>query len=208
MPLHFDFTNIKDYENKCYGKDGKINPLTDMLVWLTMSCDLGEITDGNYKDFYARVDVMQKLCGAFLSNADGTDFVISEEEVKDHIGLTTNVMNKSFDFFMSKVSTLMKEKYRLGQTGVAPQLEYAGLILQRLASDLNFGAGEEILDQPDFKDVWEDACDDAGFPNLFKGESPIDELSEAMRYFGELISHVGEEMRSCEFENSMKVAAK
>jgi hypothetical protein len=68
---------------------------THALIWLTMSVGLGQITAKNWKTFYTRVNYIESLRGARRSrrNEDGTvsPLFITPQDVRDHIGLGTNV---------------------------------------------------------------------------------------------------------------------
>jgi hypothetical protein len=68
---------------------------THALIFLTMSIGMGAITKKNWTEFYARVRAEEKLHGARRSQklVDGkwVDCPITAQDVKDHIGLSTNV---------------------------------------------------------------------------------------------------------------------
>ena len=68
---------------------------THALIFLTMSVGMGAITEKNWTEFYARVRAEEKLHGARRTQklVDGkwVDCPITAQDVKDHIGLSTNV---------------------------------------------------------------------------------------------------------------------
>jgi hypothetical protein len=67
---------------------------THALIFLTMSVGMGAITEKNWTEFYARVRAEEKLHGARRSQklVEGkwVDCPITAQDVKDHIGLSTN----------------------------------------------------------------------------------------------------------------------
>lgn len=103
MALTWDVSKIHDYENvtsivaeedlPSYGvKAGETmwNPVTTALVWHSLSTGIGDITEENADEVYARIALVEKLHGANLIR-DGKPRYITPEEVRAHIGLTTNV---------------------------------------------------------------------------------------------------------------------
>jgi len=63
---------------------------TEALIWLTMAVGMGTITEKNWRQFYTRVSFVERVFGARRRNEKGPVF-IAPEDVKAHIGLTTNV---------------------------------------------------------------------------------------------------------------------
>lgn len=79
-----------------------MNPLTNVLIWATISVDLGSITQENAGEFFARLRFTEKQLGPFLIRAEvdgvrpeGVNAFITPEEVIAHIGLVCNVSNKT-----------------------------------------------------------------------------------------------------------------
>ena len=79
----------------------RLSPLTNVLIWATMSVGMGSITEANYGEFWARINMMERLTGPFLSKPtdNGKSWEprhITLEEVKAHTGLGTNVHLESW----------------------------------------------------------------------------------------------------------------
>ncbi len=67
----------------------RMSVTTHTLIFATMSVDMGSITEKNADEFYRRLTVVERD-GAFRRSEDGpVPFTL--DEVKAHIGLTTNV---------------------------------------------------------------------------------------------------------------------
>ena len=64
---------------------------TEALIWLTMAVNMGQITEKNWRQFYTRVAFVERVFGARRRNREGGHVYFTPAEVKDHIGLTTNV---------------------------------------------------------------------------------------------------------------------
>lgn len=77
---------------------------TQSLVWLCLSVDMQGITESNWKEFYKRVNIYQKMV-----NESKPEDEITPLEVFMHIGLATNVVTKPFGEWMAKVSKLLDE---------------------------------------------------------------------------------------------------
>ncbi len=124
MSLNWELKNIKDYEKVCWHpateaerkkewthatfredpktkKLTRLDGVTNAIIWRTMSVDIGDITEKNYREFFVRSKVYSALHGAdcpMMRRKEGTkddwegaDFTL--EEIKKHIGLHTNVIN-------------------------------------------------------------------------------------------------------------------
>ena len=96
MALNWNIEKCKDYKKLSTNKEW---PVTDVLIWGTMLVGLGDITEKNYKEFYARFDLIQKLQGAML-NKGKEPYFITAEDVKRRIGLHTNVSAMSRPAFI------------------------------------------------------------------------------------------------------------
>jgi len=103
MSLNFSFDKIANYEAVCWigeGDERRMNPVTEALIFGTMSVGLGAITDKNVDEFAARFRVIEKIHGAMLykPNPEGEghiDWYLSDEDFIAHIGLACNVSNET-----------------------------------------------------------------------------------------------------------------
>ena len=97
MSLNWDITDIENYKELCWldkedprvegiapgiwttNKDGQLlNPTTLSMIWATLYTGIGDVKESNVEEFYARATLF------------GT-YKITMQDVKDHIGLSTNV---------------------------------------------------------------------------------------------------------------------
>lgn len=115
MSLNWTVSKVTDWESVCYMEapcdipsqfikqgDRMLNPVTESLIWATISVDLPGITRENATEFYARLRFMERMDGARLIRAEvdgvrpeGEAAFITLDEILDHIGLTANVIAKS-----------------------------------------------------------------------------------------------------------------
>jgi len=100
MPLNYDYSKVKE-STKTWEPDGTFddegNPMGQMtevlnsLIWTTMSIGMSSITEKNWKDFYTRMKLLGSDRSLLRRDKDGNFTVpISAQEVKDHIGVSTN----------------------------------------------------------------------------------------------------------------------
>ena len=117
MSLNYNLAHISDWENLCFIEapadeptmgitkgDRRINPLTETLIFLTVGVGIGDLTEANASEFYARLRFIEKLDGPMLIRAqdpetgkrpEGVAAFITPDEVRQHIGLSTNVSTES-----------------------------------------------------------------------------------------------------------------
>lgn len=85
MSLNWNAEKVENRENFTKEQFG----ILDALIWMTMAVGIHEITEKNYKEFHARLDLIQSLHGAYM-NKKGEDYFVTLEDVKMCIGLRTN----------------------------------------------------------------------------------------------------------------------
>jgi hypothetical protein len=83
--------------------DGSLNPVTRALETLTMSVGMGKITQDNWREFWARIYIVDQIYGPFLRHADGSDRRLTPADVRAHIGLEANVALESKVTFKTRV---------------------------------------------------------------------------------------------------------
>jgi hypothetical protein len=109
MSLDYELGQIENYKEVCYtGEPGerKMSPVTHALIFITMSVDIGRITEKNYLEFYTRAKFAAALFGSSLMKADEhggyKERGITIEDVRAHIGLHTNVADKTRAYFVKR----------------------------------------------------------------------------------------------------------
>jgi hypothetical protein len=115
MSLSFHLDKITDYETRCWtdGDGGRrMNLVTEVLVFATMSTGINRITEKNADEFYARVDMLQRIYGAFLYRGDGSDKLLTPEDVQAHIGLATNASAKTRAVFLRDLGLVLDDRRR------------------------------------------------------------------------------------------------
>lgn len=86
MALNWNLSKCADHEELMTDATWRI---TDIMIWATMFVGIPEITESNYKEFYARLSLIERLNGTFL-NLNGSPRYITLEEVERRVGLSTN----------------------------------------------------------------------------------------------------------------------
>ena len=98
MSLNYDLINVKaDY------KSDDVWPTTYALIMGTMSVGMNSITEKNWKEFYTRCYIIERVHSPWRYNSKGDPITIQPEEVKEHIGLHTNASNYSNAEFKKQV---------------------------------------------------------------------------------------------------------
>lgn len=87
MSLDWYVGDIENFEELCYvetDEGRRLSQLTDGLIWATMHIGMPDITEKNWKEFYARIRLDY-----------GDNKWPDAEDVKAHIGLSTNATSIS-----------------------------------------------------------------------------------------------------------------
>jgi hypothetical protein len=124
MALVWDLTDIANADEVCWLEapedmpmqgiskgDVVMNPVTNALIWATMTVDLPGITRENAPEFYTRLRFVERLDGPMLIRAEvdgkrpeGEAAFITMREIVAHIGLKANVSQKTRSAWLSRFS--------------------------------------------------------------------------------------------------------
>ena len=131
MALTYSFEAIKDYKTTVWIKtdekneDGtdkvRMNPVTEALIWGTMTIGIGRFTEDNIAEVVARFRIVERLHGAMVTKG-GEPYHITDEEFVAHIGLACNVANEtraqwSRRMFVTKRTSITDDYVRSFEAG-------------------------------------------------------------------------------------------
>ena len=86
MSLNYYYSDVANANKVMFDEDDMMRPDTKSIIFTTMAVGLGEITEKNWLEFYARMNILERLHGYTP---------IPPERLKEHIGLRTNVNNET-----------------------------------------------------------------------------------------------------------------
>ncbi len=88
MSLTIDHRKIRDYQ-ELHADESQLQ-ISTTIGFATMPIGLGEITEKNVGEFFARLDYLQRAAGGFLSGPEGPYFITADDVIR-RIGMRTNV---------------------------------------------------------------------------------------------------------------------
>jgi hypothetical protein len=107
MALNWNIEKCKNYKQLTEGSE---SVTTDVMIWATMIVGIGTITKANYKEFYARLHLVELISGTLITEK-GKPHYLTLSDVERRIGLTTNVGNTSRpQFIKAKVNRYFQEQ--------------------------------------------------------------------------------------------------
>jgi hypothetical protein len=128
MALNWDITKCKEMVELQSETEW---PITNAIIWYTIGVDLGEITEKNIGEFYARIKLWEAVQGAtiknYIGNSKTDDTYLSFEDVHKRIGLVSNVSDISRTKFINKVKRIMTEN-RFGHSNQLTQTEIDAIL--------------------------------------------------------------------------------
>lgn len=111
MPLRWDVEQVKGHKTVCFIDSGEkdsdgetlmqLNPITNAIIWGTITVKLGSITKKNAAEFFARFKFCEQRDGPYVVNGDGSPRLITAEDIEAHIGLVCNVVSESRAKFLA-----------------------------------------------------------------------------------------------------------
>lgn len=87
MSLNWNIEKVKNWKELSEGDAWQI---TQVLISVTMAVGIDEITEKNYKEFYARTNLLERLHGTWMIK-DSQPLYFTLEDIERRIGLSTNV---------------------------------------------------------------------------------------------------------------------
>jgi hypothetical protein len=113
MALNWDITNCNNYEALQVEEYGEWS-ITNALIWLTIGVDMGQITETNIGEFYARTKVWELITGAIINKENETTkewepYFLTFSDIHKRIGLLTNVSNESITKWFKRIEKVNKE---------------------------------------------------------------------------------------------------
>lgn len=126
MPLTFHYSKIENYERLLRDRHpdegpGPKVPGPELETFILLMMPMGvshEVTAANVGEFWARLDLMQRMQGAYMSEPDPEggrrDVYFTADDVIGFIGLTTNVSTRTrANFVKAIVTDHMNEQVRV-----------------------------------------------------------------------------------------------
>ena len=107
MSLDYGLDKIPDWETTCFdvAENGnkRMTATTECLIFACMFIDMNGITEKNCLEFFTRLYMYERCCGAVRranDNGEVRDIYYTMDEVKSHVGLGTNVSGKPKSYFL------------------------------------------------------------------------------------------------------------
>ena len=105
MSLDWNMTKVKDFESLKTDEDRAIN---DILIWGSLSVDLGEITEKNVDEWVFRFKVLERVSGHPAGWKGKERFNPSRADIGRRIGMHTNVCTKTRKQFLKKCCNMLE----------------------------------------------------------------------------------------------------
>jgi hypothetical protein len=112
MPLNWEIGKCKDWETL---KSDQEWPVTNALIWASMSVGIREITEENLPEYYARIHTWESLKGAFLRHRNPVtkqteDRPITIDDLRKRIGLWTNASTMNRTEWLKNFTSYVKRE--------------------------------------------------------------------------------------------------
>ncbi|MGI9438434.1 MAG: hypothetical protein ACR2OK_01905 [Parvibaculales bacterium] len=105
MSLDYSLENISNHETLCFDAEGDMTAVTRFIIFNTMVVGMGDITQDNFREFWLRCEVVDKMDGIYLNDSDTGRSVITLDVIEQHIGLWTNASRlKTGEWFENRVA--------------------------------------------------------------------------------------------------------
>jgi hypothetical protein len=110
MPLNYDLTKINNYE-ELLNDSNQLKEPYKTLILSTMIVGLGEITEKNYVQFYNRINIIERISGAYLWDSETKNpSYVEQDDIKRMIGLKVNVANQTKAKFISTIKRMLPQE--------------------------------------------------------------------------------------------------
>lgn len=110
MSLDFDLTKIANRQTLCFDAEGIMTARTESLIWATMIVGIDAITESNYREFFTRLRMSERAVESLLVGEGRQPVLCTLEEVRAHIGLSTNAARLSKSQFAKRLCENLRHK--------------------------------------------------------------------------------------------------
>lgn len=87
----------------------RVSTTAHAIILLSMQVGLGRITEANWREWYTRLAMIEKLYGPMRATSDGPVF-FTPDEVRAHIGLRVNVADETKAKFNARMARFLREQ--------------------------------------------------------------------------------------------------
>lgn len=99
MALNWNIKNVLQ-KDSLFHDNNELKGVYEQIIWLTMDVGISKITEKNYKQFFKRTELMQRIKGPLLTYYDHDKdvldpYYITENNIKNMIGMHTNASTKT-----------------------------------------------------------------------------------------------------------------
>lgn len=109
MSLNYNLRNVRNFNTTCLTPEGYVGAVTETIIFYTMGVGIGEITEGNWADFYRRVYALEAVRGAGVIR-DGRRYKLTPNDIREHIGLHTNASRLTATQFVKTIASALAEQ--------------------------------------------------------------------------------------------------
>ena len=104
MSLDWSISECEDWKELTTDEEW---PVTNALIWLTISTDIGRITEKTVDEFYRRIRIVERIHGIPYYQIDPETkkrrSLVTYEGIKRRIGLNTNVITTTDTKFNKRI---------------------------------------------------------------------------------------------------------
>jgi len=114
VSLNYYYSKVKNADTVMFDEDDMMYADTQSIIFTTMALGMGSITKENWLEFYARMNILERIHGFNP---------IPPQRLKEHIGLTTNVnyeprgewLRRYFDYEIDDIMRKVKRECEVSQ---------------------------------------------------------------------------------------------
>lgn len=88
----------------------RLSVTTNTLIWASLLVGLPTITEKNVERYYKRLAAVEAHNGAYRRSSNGDDVFFALDEVRAHVGLSTNVSTETDAAFRAKIKRWEREE--------------------------------------------------------------------------------------------------
>ena len=88
----------------------RLSVTTNTLIWASLLVGLPTITEKNVERYYKRLAAVEAHNGAYRRSSNGDDVCFTLDEVRAHVGLSTNVSTETDAAFRAKIKRWEREE--------------------------------------------------------------------------------------------------
>jgi hypothetical protein len=110
MPLTYNFSHVAGWKDLCLTPQGNLSLITSAIIWSLCTVHMTRVSEENCDRVFERISMLEDVVGPVLRDEKGKKKYLSLSDLRDHVGLSTNVKRRKDAYFEKALLYTLKNR--------------------------------------------------------------------------------------------------